>query len=102
MGIVDIDNIKQKIKNEEYELTFHAIEMRLARKISTADIEYAIISDEIIEEYPDDYPYPSCLICGKTTDNRPLHVVCAIAPVIKIITIYIPDEYEWINSKIRR
>ena len=30
---------------------------------------------EIIEEYPNDFPYPSCLILGKTTDNRIIHVV---------------------------
>ena len=48
-------------------------------------------SGEIIEEYPDDGPYPSCLIFGRTQEGRPLHVVCA--PVMDegrliIITVY--------------
>lgn len=32
---------------------------------------------EIIEEYPQDRPYPSCLILGRTAEGRPLHVVCS-------------------------
>jgi hypothetical protein len=34
---------------------------------------------EIIEEYPDDTPYPSCLILGRTASGRSLHIVCAPA-----------------------
>ena len=53
---------------------------------------------EIIEEYPDDQPYPSCLIFGRTRAARPLHVVCA--PVLAeqriiVITIYQPDPARW-------
>ncbi|MBM4121748.1 MAG: DUF4258 domain-containing protein [Nitrospira sp.] len=32
---------------------------------------------EIIETYPEDSPYPSCLILGRTVTERPLHIVCA-------------------------
>jgi len=31
----------------------------------------------IVKEYPDDKPYPSILIFGKTNRERPLHIVCA-------------------------
>ena len=53
---------------------------------------------EIIEEYPDDQPYPSCLIFGRTRAARTLHVVCA--PVLDerrliVITIYQPDPARW-------
>lgn len=30
---------------------------------------------EIIEEYPDDFPYPSCLVFGHTKENEILHIV---------------------------
>ena len=53
---------------------------------------------EIIEEYPDDKPYPSCLILGWTVTGRPLHVVGAPVPVedlLIIITTYQPDPKRW-------
>ena len=58
----------------------------------------AIASGEIIEDYPDDQPYPSCLIFGRAQSGRPLHIVCA--PVMDetlliVITTYEPDPGKW-------
>ena len=36
------------------------------RNITYEEIKEVIRSREIIEEYPDDYPYPSCLLLGMT------------------------------------
>ena len=33
------------------------------------------MTGEIIEEYPNDYPYPSCLTLGNLNTKWPLHVV---------------------------
>lgn len=99
---MDIDIIRAKIKKEEYELTLHAIKRRIERKISTRDIEHAILTGDIIEEYLEDKPYPSCLIAGQAEDERVIHVVCAIAPLVKIITVYVPEEDEWDKYKRRR
>lgn len=33
------------------------------------------MTGEIIEEYPNDYPYPSCLTLGNLNTKCPLHVV---------------------------
>jgi len=65
-------------------------------------METAILNGEIIEEYPDDKPFPSCLIYGRSADGRPLHVVCAVAPVSRIITVYFPDESKWVDYRVRR
>jgi len=99
---MSIDVLRSKIQKEEYELTLHALKRRIERKISTEDIEHAILNGEIIEEYPDDEPFPSCLVAGLTKDNKPIHLVCAIAPVVKIITVYVPEEDEWLEYKRRK
>lgn len=55
-------------------------------------------SGEIIEEYPEDQPYASCLILGRTALERPLHIVCAPVPDegrVIIITTYHPDPILW-------
>ena len=59
---------------------------------------------EIIEEYPDDVPYPSYLILGRTATGRPIHVVCAPVPAERrliIITTYQPDPARW-DQEFRR
>jgi hypothetical protein len=48
---------------------------------------------ECIEDYPDDYPFPSGLFFGWHGD-KPLHVVAALEepiPRVYIITAYEPD-----------
>jgi hypothetical protein len=62
----------------------------------------AILSGDIIEEYPEDKYGPSCLILGKTKMGRPLHVQCSLPPTVWIITLYEPDPQEWIDLRIRK
>ncbi|MBI3303651.1 MAG: DUF4258 domain-containing protein [Deltaproteobacteria bacterium] len=66
--------------------------------IRVEEIMQALDSGEIIEEYPEDKPYPSCLILGRTITGRPLHTVCAPAlpeERLIIITTYQPDPNRW-------
>ena len=82
----------------------HAFEQMYTRKISEEEIEEIIKTGEIIESYPDDYPFPSYLICG-TSGSRLLHVVAAFneeEDEIIIITSYEPDEEHFNSGKIRR
>ena len=52
--------------------------------------------EEIIEDYPHDYPFPSCLIFGCTVKNRVLHIVVGIGDSkLWLITAYEPDKEEW-------
>ena len=46
----------------------------------------------IIEDYPDDFPHPSCLIFGYTVNNKIIHVVVSMdKESIGIITVYYPS-----------
>ncbi len=74
----------------------------IKRSITRLEIEDAVISGEVIEEYPDDKYSPSCLIYGKTKNGRDVHVQLSLPPLIIIITTYDPDPDEWIDCKIRR
>ncbi len=73
-------------------------------EIEEREIHQVLRRGEIIEEYSGDQPFPSCLIYGKTEEERPLHVVCA--PFIEentlvIITVYEPDPTKWIDYRRR-
>jgi len=74
-------------------------------EIKVNEVREAVLNGVIIESYPDDDPYPSCLIYGKTTEGRPLHIVCAYGKdedIVVIITVYQPDPGKWINFERRK
>ena len=66
------------------------------RGITQDDVTQAIRSGEIIEQYPDDYPYPSCLLLGTTDTGETFHVVCSQGDSeVWMITAYRPDTDKW-------
>ena len=99
-----IEQIRDKIEMEQFELSEHALDQSIRRAIRIRELTQAIASGEIIEDYPNDKYGPSCLIFGLTRANRPLHVHCSYPsrPVLKIITLYEPDRKRWIDFKVRR
>jgi len=84
-----IEKIRKRVEAEEWRLTVHAFERCVERAISPVEIKCAMLSGEIIEDYPKDKYGPSCLVCGTTEKGRILHVQCSIDPVW-IITAYDP------------
>ncbi len=67
------------------------------RCITEEEVEHAIASGAIIENYPDDTPYPSALLLGHA-GTKPIHVVYAIDVedgLRIIITVYEPDLKIW-------
>lgn len=75
MENLKIDNIKQMIKQGKIRWTNHLIVRLFQRNISQEDIENVLLNGEIIEEYENDYPYPSCLVYGINLKNDILHIV---------------------------
>jgi hypothetical protein len=76
----------------------------LERNISIEEIEHIVESGEVIDNYPDDEPFPSRLIFG-TRQNRPLHVVVADetdSDITHVITAYQPDPLRWEDGFKRR
>ena len=74
-------------------------------EILDSEVFEIVSTGTIIEHYPDDEPYPSCLIYGRTTKNRPLHAVCAYSEDEKlsiVITVYQPNPERWIGFSRRK
>ena len=100
---MEIDQIKLLCKDTSIEVTQHILMRCQQRKISYVEIKEVIKSGEIIEEYPNDYPYRSCLILGKTINERKLHVVVGIGDnKLWLVTAYEPDPLQWDNSLRKR
>ena len=87
---------------EQYEITVHARERMAERDVSTEDLISLIINGEIIENYPDDFPYPSALILGYILGSA-FHVVVAKGKdLVKVVTVYRADEEIWHNHRMRK
>jgi len=82
----------------------HAIKRMFERKVDADDVRHILETGEVIEDYPTDTPYPSCLVLG-WRGIRPLHIVVAYNTMDNetiIITAYEPDSKQWNGSFIRR
>ena len=97
---MDINLIRNYCNDENIIITQHAL-LRLRQKnIKYSDVKNAILTGDIIEEYPDDFPYPSCLISGFGKRERVhLHTVVGInIPSLWIITAYYPTTDKWYDD----
>lgn len=70
----------------------HASEMMMKRNIDRADVLNCLETGEVIEDYPDSFPNPSCLIFGYSLGNKVLHTVVGMKQdLLMVITAYFPD-----------
>jgi hypothetical protein len=77
-------------------VTEHAAERFHQRGIRINDVYSALKNGEIIEQYPDDFPFPSCLILGRDQNNKHIHVCMSDEGTSsRIITAYYPDSEKW-------
>ena len=90
-----IENLHKLCNDETIQITDHALKRCRERNISLDEIKDCIIQGEIIEDYPDDYPFPSALVLGFVL-KQPLHVVAGISDTdLWIISVYHPDPEKW-------
>lgn len=91
-----IDDLRRICTAENIELTLHAAKRLEQRGIMLNDVMTCIKNGEIIEQYPDDYPHPSCLILGLSVGQKCLHVVVdSNLTTLWIITAYFPNPQKW-------
>ena len=64
MSELDILELRKLCTPQNIRITLHAAKRLEQRGIFLSDVIACIMNGEIIEQYPDDYPYPSCLILG--------------------------------------
>ncbi len=89
---------------EKLVFRIHAIQRMFARGITVDDVRHVLKTGEIIEEYPEDLPYPSYLMLG-WKGSEPIHVVAADNKESEetiIITAYRPSDNEWEDGFKRR
>ena len=102
---MEIYKIIDTIRANRIKITDHAYEEAKADRLSFDEIYISVFNGEIIENYPDDEPYPSCLLYGINSKKEPIHSVWAYNSENRwavLITVYRPDPSKWVDWKHRR
>ena len=90
---INIDKLKEVLSNKRFEWRKHVLQRLAERDISRESVLKVLYSGELVEDYPDDKPYPSALFWGRIK-NRSIHVVAALDEANEwayIITAYEPS-----------
>ena len=101
---MNIENLIASIRNNHILITDHADEEAVDDELTYEEIYFSVMQGEIIENYPKDKPYPSCLVMGKNFTDQPIHSVWAYNSDNQwavLITVYRPDSKKWIDGKER-
>jgi len=102
---MEISQIIEAIHDARIRVSDHAEVDAHEDRLSCKDVYQSVLHGKIIEDYPTDTPYPSCLIYGRNNDGDPIHSVWAYNPDNRwavLITVYRPDPSQWINWIERR
>lgn len=93
---MDIADLQTICKTGAIKWTTHVVARLQERGIDPSDIKNCIMTGRVIEDYPDDYPYPSCLVLGASLGEKTLHVVVGVGQGhLWLITAYYPDPLKW-------
>jgi hypothetical protein len=99
--LVDLDEIRRLVLDGKYFFYTHALTEAKKDGVTPEDAIYAILTGEVIEEYPD---RQRILVFAMLPHKIPLHVTCDYSQgnVVLIPTVYIPDDRLWIGFRVRR
>ena len=102
MNLYDIIEAVEAGRRRE---TVHARDEARNDRIDINEVWFSVVHGEILEDYPDDRPHPSCLIYGRSSDGSPIHSVVAYNQEERssvLVTVYRPDPARWIDWRTRR
>ena len=100
---MDLKKIKEAVLLKSIRITEHAFQELENDSLILRQVTESIHNGEVIENYPNSKPLPSCLILG-FFENSPIHSVWAYNAISKkatLITVYRPDPLKWVKYKVR-
>ena len=105
-GVLDtaaiLDLLKQAVQQRQIKISLHAADEALAEEITRPEIEAAMLNAQVLEDYPDWWLGPSCLIYGRTDAGRDIHIVLSYSGLpVTIITVYEPLPPRWLTPTLR-
>jgi len=97
MSQTELKTVQNAVKNGLYFFTQHASIEAIAEDIKEDDVKEAVLSSQIVENYPDHRRGACCLLSGSTKEKRTIHIVCTTKKPTAIITVYEPKPPKWVT-----
>ena len=98
-----LERVRTQARDDNVRVTVHAQQEMVEEGVTLDEVLEAILTGQILEDYPQHRRGACCLIGGATRAGRALHVVCTTAqPVLILITVYEPRPPKWITPTQRR
>lgn len=93
---LSIKKLRKLCTADNIRITVHAAKRLEQRDILLKDVITCVQNGKIIEQYPDDYPLPSCLVLGYSVGNKHLHaVIGSNDEILFLVTAYYPTADKW-------
>ena len=102
---MEIADLWEAIQERRLRVSDHADEEAAAEGLSIVSVVLSIASGEKVEEYPDRWPLPGCLVLSFLQQGEPVHSVWAYNETTRwevLVTVYGPDPSRWIDWRYRR
>ena len=90
---MDVVKLRDLAAHGRIEWSKHTLARLILRNIPHSAVRETIITGGIIEDYPQDTPFPSCLVLA-WVDGAPYHVVVSLdetTDTVFVITAYEPS-----------
>ena len=91
MNGLDIEAIRAKCREGAIRWSAHSAARMLQRGITREDVVNCVMNGEVIEQYPEHWLNPACLIFGLDVSGMALHVVVGMNDFAHIVTAYRPE-----------
>lgn len=95
---MDIYRIQAALERGNFRVSNHADEELENDGLSFYETKESVQHGEVIEDYPLDRPFPSCLIYGTTGTGTRIHSVWGYSEgksTAILVTVYRPDPAKW-------
>ena len=95
---MEIEDLIGAIGESKVIISDHADEEAANDGLTFDEVYFSVVHGEIISRYPEDRPYPSCLVYGDTFRGDPVHSVWAYneeSGFAVVVTVYRPDASRW-------
>jgi hypothetical protein len=100
--MLDMNWIIECVQNNKYYFSKHGERERKRDNLTINEIEEAILTGRILENYENTGRGDSCLVVGFSAQGKPIHVLCGLrADWMVVITVYLPQPPKFINPFLR-
>ena len=97
-GEAVLARLRSQAAREMYRITLHAHQEMVEENVTLDEVRSVLLDARLLENYPEHKRGACCLICGRSTRERFLHVVCTTSlEYAIIITVYEPKQPKWIT-----